>query len=273
MASPSAPQTATSNISAKGTVVFVQGDAYLRTPDGKLTAIKPGDPVGEGQVIVTGPDAVVELALPSGAKVVVGADREVLLNDDFFATTPPETTEHIIANQGADVDKVIQALNAGQDPFGDLEDPAAGLTGGGVGDQTHDFVRLVRILEGVTPLAFNYTSSTDGIDILPLTGTTAQTVTTTTANSAPVAVNDGPISATEDTPADIPVLANDSDPDGDPLNVIGATALNGTVTINQDGSLHYVPKADFNGTDTVTYTISDGKGGTATATVTINVLR
>ena len=45
--------------------------------------------------------------------------------------------------------------------------------------------------------------------------------------------------------------------------VIQASAQNGAVSINPDGTLHYVPKADFFGTDTVTYTISDGKGGTA----------
>ena len=90
MATPSAPINATTNATAKGTVVFVQGEAFLRDAAGKLTAIKPGDPVGEGQVIVTGPDSVVELQLATGAKVSVGADRELLLNDDFFATTVPE---------------------------------------------------------------------------------------------------------------------------------------------------------------------------------------
>jgi VCBS repeat-containing protein len=60
-------------------------------------------------------------------------------------------------------------------------------------------------------------------------------------------------------------------PDNDALSVTGATAVNGQVTINPDGSLRYVPNPNFNGTDTVTYTISDGRGGSSTATVTINV--
>ena len=66
-------------------------------------------------------------------------------------------------------------------------------------------------------------------------------------------------------------LANDTDPDGDPLTVTSASAANGTVTINPDGTLRYVPNANFNGTDTITYTISDGQGGTSTATVTVTV--
>ncbi|WP_421704257.1 Hint domain-containing protein [Aliiroseovarius sp.] len=75
----------------------------------------------------------------------------------------------------------------------------------------------------------------------------------------------------EDTPVDIDVLANDSDPNGDPLEVTSATADNGDVTINPDGTITYTPDENFNGTDTITYEISDGNGGTDTATVTVTV--
>ncbi|WP_170865066.1 calcium-binding protein, partial [Roseovarius marisflavi] len=43
------------------------------------------------------------------------------------------------------------------------------------------------------------------------------------------------------------------------------------VLINADGTLSYSPDADFNGTDTISYTVSDGEGGSDTATVTITV--
>ena len=186
MASPTPTPNATINPATQGTVVFVQGEAYLRDRQGKLIAIKPGDAVVEGQEIVTAAGAVVELQLPSGARLSIGADRQVLLNDELFATATPDPSENIVSSLGADADRVIQALNAGRDPFADLEEPAAGLTAGANGDQTHDFVRLVRILEDVTPLAFNYTSSSDGIDFLPVSSVPAQpttTVTNTTARS------------------------------------------------------------------------------------------
>jgi large repetitive protein len=99
-----------------------------------------------------------------------------------------------------------------------------------------------------------------------------QPFTWTVTNPRPVAVNDGPLTTNEDTPiVSINVRGNDSDPDGDPITVVSASASNGTVTINADGTLRYVPNANFNGTDTITYTISDGQGGTATATVAITV--
>ena len=274
MATPATPVAATAtNTNTKGTVVFVQGDAYLRDSSGKLTAIKPGDVVAEGDAIVTAAGAVVELQLPSGAKLSVGPDRELLLNDELFATAVPERSENVVSNLGAEADKVIQALNSGKDPFEDLEDPAAGLAGGGVGDQTHDFVRLVRILEDVTPISYSYSGTTDSIDFRPVSGATTATTTAAAANTPPVANPDTGIDATEDKPVTFAVLGNDTDANGDALTVTGATVdpAKGSVTVNADGTLTFTPAANVNGPVTVTYTIADGQGGTSTTTATIDI--
>lgn len=68
------------------------------------------------------------------------------------------------------------------------------------------------------------------------------------------------------------VLANDNDADGNSLTATaGATSANGgNVSMNADGSFTYNPPAGFEGTDTFTYTISDGTT-TDSATVTVNV--
>ncbi|WP_168800663.1 Ig-like domain-containing protein, partial [Roseinatronobacter bogoriensis] len=103
-------------------------------------------------------------------------------------------------------------------------------------------------------------------------GTDTATVTLTVApNTAPDAANDS-FTGDFNQPIEGDVLANDSDPDGDDLTVIGNTdPLNGTVTVNQDGTFTYTPETGFAGTDQFTYTISDGNGGTDTATVTLTV--
>ena len=102
------------------------------------------------------------------------------------------------------------------------------------------------------------------------TATATVNVTVNAVNDAPVA-NPSNATTNEDTPVIVPVLANDTDVDGDPLTVTAATAPNGTIAINPDGTVTYTPNANFNGTDTITYTISDGQGGFSTSTVTVTV--
>lgn len=90
-------------------------------------------------------------------------------------------------------------------------------------------------------------------------------------NQSPDAVDDS-ASTDVDTETTFDVLANDSDPDGDTLTVVGNTdPSNGSVVDNGDGTFTYTPDAGFEGVDTFTYTIDDGKGGTDTATVEVTV--
>jgi len=93
-----------------------------------------------------------------------------------------------------------------------------------------------------------------------------------TINNSPAAIADN-ASTSEDTLVTIDVLANDTDADGDTLSVTSATATNGTVTINANGTLTYQGNQDFNGTDVINYTVSDGElTDTATVTVTVNAV-
>ncbi|GAA3949010.1 Ig-like domain-containing protein [Allohahella marinimesophila] len=89
-------------------------------------------------------------------------------------------------------------------------------------------------------------------------------------NLAPVAVDDAAVTD-ENTAVTVDVLANDTDPDGDALTVSSASAANGTVVINADGSLTYTPDADFTGEDSILYTITDGNGGSSEASVAVTV--
>src|SRR5206468_2230040 len=68
------------------------------------------------------------------------------------------------------------------------------------------------------------------------------------------------------------VLANDSDADGDTLSaVLVSGPIHGTLTLNSDGSLIYMPALNFNGMDSITYKASDGQVQSGVATVTITV--
>ena len=102
---------------------------------------------------------------------------------------------------------------------------------------------------------------------------------TATISITILAVNDKPnaqddkVSTREDTPISvIDVLTNDTDKDSDSLSVTAFTqGKNGSVDINTDNTLSYTPKANFNGNDSFTYTVCDGKGGTDKATVNVRI--
>ncbi|MCS6839199.1 MAG: Ig-like domain-containing protein [Roseiflexus sp.] len=68
------------------------------------------------------------------------------------------------------------------------------------------------------------------------------------------------------------VRANDSDGDGDPIQVtLTSRPLSGTLTFNSDGSFIYVPNEGFIGADSFTYTASDGRLSAPPTTVIIRV--
>lgn len=90
-----------------------------------------------------------------------------------------------------------------------------------------------------------------------------------TIPGAPIAVTD--TGTAQGQQIIIPVLDNDSDPDGDTLTVTAVTAPgNGTATINGDNTITYNPDIGYEGSDTFTYTISDG-ALTDTANVDVSV--
>ena len=102
------------------------------------------------------------------------------------------------------------------------------------------------------------------------------TISVDLVNDAPVAVDDT-ATTPQDTPVIVAVLANDTDVDGDFLAVDSfSQAANGTVVHDGDGQLTYTPTPAtpaFIGEDSFTYAVSDGNGGTDTATVNVTVTR
>ena len=126
---------------------------------------------------------------------------------------------------------------------------------------------------------FNYTI-TDG-DGGTDTGTV--TITINGSNDAPVGVND--TGAAYETDEETPfttgdVLSNDTDVESDTLSVsaLNTTGTTGSVTDLTNGTFNYDPNDQFEylavgetATDTFSYTVSDGNGGTDTATVTVEI--
>ncbi len=91
-------------------------------------------------------------------------------------------------------------------------------------------------------------------------------------NNAPVAMDDS-VETTQNSSVSINVLDNDTDADADALTVATITQGNNGVTSTNGTVVTYTPKIDYFGTDSFTYSISDGNGGTCTAVVTLDVIQ
>ncbi|MDC6705913.1 cadherin-like domain-containing protein, partial [Leclercia adecarboxylata] len=113
------------------------------------------------------------------------------------------------------------------------------------------------------------------------------TITVTAVNDSPSAVTDNAVTP-EDTPVSGNVLTNDTDAEGNTLSVTQFTVAGvlgtftagqtatipnvGTIVVNADGTFTFTPVANYNGTvPAITYTVSDGNGGTSTAGLNITV--
>jgi hypothetical protein len=116
--------------------------------------------------------------------------------------------------------------------------------------------------------AFSYTI----IDGQGGSDTSIVTVTIQSVNDVPMASNDA-ATAAEDGSATIAVILNDADVDGDTLVVSAATdPPHGAATVNADGTITYVPDANYFGSDAFSYIVNDGQGGVATALVFVNII-
>jgi cellulose biosynthesis protein BcsQ len=172
------------------------------------------------------------------------------------------------ANVSVPEDTVLHILLTGSDPDGDpltysvLRTPIHGKLSGTAPNLTYtpdpNFSWLDSFTFRVNDGTSNSLPATVMISVVPV-------------NDPPTAKDDK-IVTKEDTPATIDVLANDIEVDNELLTISEVSkSKGGSVTINNDGTLTYVPNPNFYGTDSFTYTVTDREGEKDTATVRVEV--
>jgi VCBS repeat-containing protein len=206
----------------------------------------------------------------------------------FDDNQPPDAVDDAAATDEDTPLATIAVLSNDTDPDNDplsvVSFDASGATGlvSNNGDGTFSYDpngQFEDLATGETAIdSFSYTidDGNGGND----TATVVITINGIDDNNSPDAVDDAAITD-EDTPlAAITVLSNDTDADGDTLTVVGfdASGAAGLVSDNGDGTFGYDPNGQFEdlatgetATDSFSYTIDDGNGGTDTATVTITI--
>lgn len=185
----------------------------------------------------------------------------------FGAVNRPPTATADSATTTAGNSVIINPLTNDSDPDGD----AITVTSVSVNPPGHGTATRT-----TTQITYTPTAGYTGADSLTYTisdgrGSTASatiSITVTAANQSPTAANDS-IETVQYSPITFDPRVNDSDPNGDPLTITGKTnGLHGTVAFTST-SLTYTPTGSYTGSDSFTYTISDGRGGSTTATVNV----
>ncbi|NIC41767.1 retention module-containing protein [Aquabacterium sp. A08] len=136
------------------TVTALNGRVIVIDSAGLPRLLAVGDALQAGDTVRPAPGASVQLSLDDGQTLGLAGGQAWLVGADAPVAAPPELTEAVNA--------VIDVLERGGD-LDEIEAAAAGAGGGGGGDgDGSSFVRLLRIEEGVTPLAYEYGTETPG---------------------------------------------------------------------------------------------------------------
>ena len=277
-------------------------DAYATEEDTALTVAAPGvlgndtdgdrDPLSV--ILISGPENGVLTLNPDGSFTYV-PDADFFGADGFTYRANDGELDSGVASVFLTVSAVNDAPVANPDSFAVDEDNTLTITMSGIlgNDTDVEGAALSAILVSTTVNgtlmsnadgSFTYTPNSDfnGIDTFTYRasdGAADSDVTTVTLTVN--AVNDAPVAGADDFVVDEDgalavfaedLLANDTDVDGDALAAtLVSGPANGILTFNADGSLTYLPNANFSGTDSFTYRASDGVAESAETTVTIRV--
>lgn len=200
-----------------------------------------------------------------------GAD--VTIHVSAPANQPPITFLHVVGSTGSAPLSTTLDASVTNDADGDVLSYAWDVDGNGTTDTTtsaptlaHTYSAAGSYTPRVTVTDLNGGSATaTALVLVTLSGTSG-------TNHPPVAVGNA-LAAPTQVATTVNVVANDSDPDGDPFTVTSVgTPTHGTATASPT-SVTYTSATGYIGSDAFSYTITDSHGGTASANVTVTVGR
>ena len=265
----------------------LQSSGYVTFPVFSTTVILT---TAAGGRVVLQTDGSFTYTAPAGFSGVDWVDYALV--DSQFATDIGRATFNVMGAAGANaqpvaVDDVFAGLEDTQITGNLLADNGSGPDTGPNGDALTVVNQTILTAMGgkvaisangdfvyTPPANFNGTDSFDYTvkDSLGAIDMGTVTLSVAAVNDAPIARDDA-FSGMHGKPIGGNVLANDTDAEKDPLTVVAGTiktAAGGLVTLLASGDFTYVPSAAYVGHDSFTYTVEDGQGNSATATVALN---
>jgi len=203
--------------------------------------------------------------IPDSILIVADPTGPVASND---TVTTAEDTAIILAGAGSTLNPALTAndtFTAGRTISVTSLGTIVGVTQGTISGLTYT---PKANFSGQDVITYTITDAPNG-----LTSIATVTINVTAVNDAPIAVADSFPIPGDSTANPLNVLANDNAGGGETqtltITQVGPTS-NGGVVVNNGTSLSYTPAVGFEGTETFTYTVSDGQA-TASATVTLTV--
>ena len=268
-------------------------------PDGDTIDISMGAPVGgslPGEQLTNTLDYAYTYVTPSGGWTGTRVWEYRVWDGEFYSqpatltitvtAEPVEQATPVASDDEYTVDAGSTLTVAAPGPFANDSDADSSFSLNGYDYALHGDVTTFHPATGqfvYTPDAGYVGTETITYTLQDDNGNTSEPATITIhvvepqepVNSAPVANDDAYSVAYGETlvlPSGSGVLANDTDADGDVLEVVAATdPPSGQLTIGYTGAVTWVPAAGFTGTATFTYKAGDGALQSNEATVTITV--
>ncbi|QYZ66903.1 MAG: tandem-95 repeat protein [Gammaproteobacteria bacterium (ex Lamellibrachia satsuma)] len=259
-----------------------------------IVNVLDGDADAEGSALT-----VTNLSVPANGTATLNADGTVTythngsetISDSFTYTANDGTADSAVATVNITITPVNDVPQAGADSGtldeggsvtidllandSDGENDPLSVTGmtlpahGQLLDNSDGTITYNHDGGESTSDSFTYTAF-DGADA---SAVTTVTLTINPVNDAPVANDDSFSVGFNSSNNLLDVLVNDTDAEGSALTIntpLGATSHGGTVSID-GGAISYTPADGFNGTETFTYSMTDGTANSADATVTVIV--
>ncbi len=287
--------TVTITITPVNDLPTADDDAGTTAEGGSVTvSVLDGDADAEGSALT-----VTNLSVPANGTATLNADGTVTYTHNGSETISDSFT--YTANDGT-ADSAVATVNITVTPVNDVPQAVADSgtldEGGSVtidllandSDGENDPLSVTGMTQpahgqlldnGDGTITYNHDggeSTSDSFTYTASDGTDASAVATVTLTINPV--NDAPVANPDsfsvgfnssNNPLD--VLVNDTDAESSTLTIntpLGATSSGGVVSTD-GGTITYTPADGFNGTETFTYSMSDGTANSADATVTVIV--